>query len=211
MSATGKFISADRAAQLGCYNWRLAARWNTTPLCLVHAKQREDCSVLLGFVRPQLRAGNGRDASRSSVFVFVCFFPCFSIFLFFFFGFSAVETEEMFRFSEISLVYNARLFGISSSNCITLRRIAFLVFHCVLFSYLLNVINSSVRLLSIFNLVSFGLQFYPQFYAIISIDTVWLIYIRYRSQLCKHFGRFVLIMHEQRSSKVIQMYELMSK
>lgn len=88
MSATGKFISADRAAQLGCYNWRLAARWNTTPLCLVHAKQREDCSVLLGFVRPQLRAGNGRDASRSSVFVFVCFFPCFStFFLSFFFWF----------------------------------------------------------------------------------------------------------------------------
>lgn len=55
--------------------------------------------------------------------------PCLSSFVFsrvfrlffsLFFGFSAVETEEMFRFSEISLVYSARLFGISSSNCITL-------------------------------------------------------------------------------------------
>lgn len=44
----------------------------------------------------------------------------FRFFLFFSFGFFAVETEEMFRFSEISLVYSARLFGISSSNCITL-------------------------------------------------------------------------------------------
>lgn len=211
MSATGKFISADRAAQLGCYNWRLAARWNTTPLCLVHVKQREDCSVLLGFVRPQLRAGNGRDASRSSVFVFVCFFPCFSIFLFFFFGFSAVETEEMFRFSEISLVLALDCLAFRVQIVLHYYCIAFLVFHCVLFSYFLNVINSSVLLLPIFNLVSFGLQFYPQFNAIISIDTVWLIYIHYRSQLCKHFGRFVSIMHEQRSSKVIQMYELMSK
>lgn len=56
--------------------------------------------------------------------------PCLSSFVFsrvfrlffslFFFDFSAVETEEMFRFSEISLVHSARLFGISSSNCITL-------------------------------------------------------------------------------------------